>query len=343
MTDQEKIKIDYKSLDIKDLEGEEWRDIPDYEGLYQASNYGRIKSLDRTVGFKKHFFRKSIIIKAAKDIKGYLKVCLTNRNGKRNPYRLHRLIAKAFIPNPNNLPQINHKNFVKNDNRVWNLNWMTMEENIQHGLKNRKRKFSKKISNKKYDFSNKNITNFTNLDIYNEMDLKNLENEIWKDIDGYYKFDYQISNMGRVKSFKNNQVKIIHGNIGNRGYQIIQFIKNKVRKYFKVHGLVGQYFIPNPNNFNSINHINGVKTDNRVENLEWCSSSYNTQHAYAIGLHRGRKGEKHHNCKLTEKDVLNIRKIYKKNVFGYIKIAKLYGICFQMVECIIKRKNWTHI
>lgn len=103
---------------------EVWRDAPGYEGLYQVSNLGRIKSLQNG---------KAKILRLLKNSKGYLRVCLSNEN--RKYIRVHRLIAFAFIPNPENKPQINHKNGIKTDNRIENLEWITCSDNHKHAFK----------------------------------------------------------------------------------------------------------------------------------------------------------------------------------------------------------------
>lgn len=98
-------------------------DIKGYEGLYQISNLGRIKSL---------WFGKEKILKGGKDKDGYLKVILS-REGKHKTYSVHRLVAEAFIPNTNNHPQVNHKNEDKTDNCVDNLEWCTQKYNVNYG------------------------------------------------------------------------------------------------------------------------------------------------------------------------------------------------------------------
>lgn len=101
--------------------------------------------------------------------------------------------------------------------------------------------------------------------------------EIWKDIQGYEGL-YQISNLGRVKSLNFNNTrkeKIMKPLLSNNGYLRVSLSnKMKKKKYF-IHRLVAQEFIPNPNNLSEINHINEIKTDNSVKNLEYCTSQYN--------------------------------------------------------------------
>lgn len=132
----------YKILDIQDLEGELWKDIPEYEDLYRVSNLGRIKSLP-TVGVC-HY---TVILKQYKNEFGYLIVNLyKNRVDKH--VRVHRAVALAFIKNPLNKRTVNHDNKIKTDNRLTNLHWATHSEQHLHAYKNgRKNAHLGKIGN----------------------------------------------------------------------------------------------------------------------------------------------------------------------------------------------------
>jgi len=110
---------------------EEWRDIAGYEGLYQISNIGRVKSLDRIIDEKHHV--KERIMKPYKT-RGYYSVHLSKDNIKK-AFLVHRLVAGAFIENPNNLPYINHKDEGRTNNCVDNLEWCTKLENNIYGTK----------------------------------------------------------------------------------------------------------------------------------------------------------------------------------------------------------------
>lgn len=116
----------YKNLSLENLENEIWRNIEGYECLYQVSNLGRVKSLgnDKT--------RKEKILRQIKDKDGYLQVILC-KEGKKKCFKVHRLVANAFIPNPNNYPTVNHNNEIKTDNRVSNLCWMDYSQQQRHG------------------------------------------------------------------------------------------------------------------------------------------------------------------------------------------------------------------
>ena len=111
---------------------EEWRDIKGYEGLYKVSNLGRIKSLNYG-GCK----GREGILKPIIDNGGYCRIFLYKNNKKRK-FIVHRLVAQAFIPNPNNLPQVNHKDENKANNCVNNLEWCDCKYNQNYGTRNKR-------------------------------------------------------------------------------------------------------------------------------------------------------------------------------------------------------------
>ena len=129
---------------------EEWKDVVGYEGLYEVSNLGRIRSIDRKVRYKDSYRTvKGVYIKQISEIYGHLIVKLC-KEGKKKQYYVHRLVAQAFIPNPNNLPCINHKNEIPYDNRVDNLEWCTVLYNNTYGTRTQK-EIETKIKKGKYN------------------------------------------------------------------------------------------------------------------------------------------------------------------------------------------------
>ena len=120
-----KLLIPSKMREINEI----WRDISGYEGIYQVSSLGRIKSMDRVDCDNRH--RKERILKPRKNSKGYLMVCLC-KDGKKKMYKVHKLVSNTFLPNPNKLETINHINEIKTDNRVDNLEWMTNKDNVRY-------------------------------------------------------------------------------------------------------------------------------------------------------------------------------------------------------------------
>lgn len=134
------------------MNNEMWKDIKNYEGLYQVSNLGRVRSIDRIITLKHksgklmNVLTKGKVIAATDNGHGYLITGLS-KNNKRKNYYVHRLVAETFIENINNKKEVNHKNGDKNNNNVENLEWVTPKENQIH---------SSKVLNTKYNLTGLN-------------------------------------------------------------------------------------------------------------------------------------------------------------------------------------------
>ena len=142
----------HKTFKGKRLYEEVWKDVVGYEGLYKVSNLGRVRSLDKEIiitGVQKHpvkGIKKGKIFNPSQNPQGYYSTTL-HKDKKIKLVRVHRLVAMAFIPNPENKPYIDHINTIKTDNRVQNLRWVTQKENCNNEL-TRKHNSESKIGKK---------------------------------------------------------------------------------------------------------------------------------------------------------------------------------------------------
>ena len=166
-----------------------------------------------------------------------------------------------------------------------------------------------------------------------------MPDEIWKDIKDYEGL-YQISNYGNVKSLPKERrnrrgvyiqkEKLLSLTNTSTGYKKVELVKDGKRKGFKVHRLVAQAFIPNPDEKPQVNHIDGDKTNNYVDNLEWATASENSIHAYNTGLNSNKKE-------------LNENEIVSMYMNGTTKedIAKQYGVSNAVIKRILKENAVT--
>jgi hypothetical protein len=170
--------------------------------------------------------------------------------------------------------------------------------------------------------------------------------EVWKDIKGYEGL-YQISNLGNVRSydrwFKNHsKMQFLKGreiktNLMGIGYLGFSLFKDSTQKKVKVHRLVAEHFVDNPDNKPNVNHKNGIKTDNRAENLEWCTQKENIQHAFDSGLNH--KGEKHGNALINEEQA----KFIKYSNHTIKELCGMFNLSRSAISFIRSGKRWSHI
>lgn len=172
-----------------------------------------------------------------------------------------------------------------------------------------------------------------------------MKEEIWKDIIGYERL-YQISNLGNLKSYPRNGTiknhRLLMPAISRDGYFMYCLSKNNIHKSKPAHRLVAQAFIPNNESKPQVNHINGIKTDNRVENLEWVTASENTRHAYKLGLINNIKGENVYNSKLSHDDIHAIFFLKKLSITNK-KIALMLNYSQSGIGKILKGKIWKSV
>lgn len=178
-----------------------------------------------------------------------------------------------------------------------------------------------------------------------------MNTEIWKTIP--FNENYEVSNLGKVRSKdhyfigKNGKQilkigRVLKTDISKKGYIRVTITKNTKRFNTGLHRLIAICFIPNPLNKPQVNHINGIKTDNRIENLEWCTNKENQIHAVKNNLCNPNYCENHHNAKLTNKDVLKVRELHKIG-FTNSELAKDYGVSKPAMSKILRNKTYINI
>jgi len=174
--------------------------------------------------------------------------------------------------------------------------------------------------------------------------------EEWLDVKDYEGW-YQVSNLGNVRSvdryisYSNGNKRLQKGQIlklneDKDGYHVVCLIKNGVRKIGKVHRLVSKAFLPDKQCCNQVNHIDGIKNNNVVTNLEWTDASGNQQHAVDTGLRVMPRGESNISSKLSNFDVEFIREWIRLG-FKQRDIAKVFGVHFATISCINVGKSWN--
>lgn len=168
----------------------------------------------------------------------------------------------------------------------------------------------------------------------------------WKPLVNYEN-SYEISNFGEIRgidriSGKRKGVvkgKLLKQSLNHKNYLEVRLYKNSKSMTKVVHRLVALSFIPNPLNLPQVNHIDGNKSNNRVENLEWVSNSQNQLHAYKIGLQPSRAGEKNNNASITDVEVTNYKLLYNSGM-SVIEISKNTDIPLSKIRAIIYGTSW---
>lgn len=150
-----------------------------------------------------------------------------------------------------------------------------------------------------------------------------------------YSDRYEVSSEGNIRNRKTK--RILREFIGSDGYLRTQF-DGKTRL---VHRVVAEVFLENPHNLPEVNHIDGDKTNNSVQNLEWCDRNHNLKHAYNIGL-RSAKGTRNSRAKLSEDDVTYIKENYipRDKTYGAKNLSKRFGVVQQTICAVASGQNW---
>lgn len=173
-------------------------------------------------------------------------------------------------------------------------------------------------------------------------DTATMDGEIWAAIDGFNGY-YQISNYGRVKRIRDGwPVKMLRISRDSRGYPHTSLHFDKTKTTIKIHRLVANAFIPNPEGKRTINHINGIKTDNRVENLEWMTDVENVRHAVESKLRIAATGDRHGMASITNDTAIEIKKLISNGMRG-CEIARKVGVNPAIVYSIKSGTCWKNI
>ena len=167
-------------------------------------------------------------------------------------------------------------------------------------------------------------------------------NEEWKDISEFE--GYEVSNFGNIRSIDRTcggrpgviKGKLLKSFINRRGYLEVNLFENSKSTSKIIHRLVAKAFIPNLENKPQVNHIDGCKLNNRVDNLEWMSNSENQLHAYSLGLQPTRAGEKNGRAILTNDTVTILKELYNSGK-SVKEVAKIMNINLSTTRQIIDR------
>jgi hypothetical protein len=154
--------------------------------------------------------------------------------------------------------------------------------------------------------------------------------------------EYSVNESGDVFSTKFNKVRKLKPFKHPKGYLLIDIWNDNQRKQMLVHRLIAETFISNPQNKPEVNHKNGIKSDNRVQNLEWNTPKENMNHAKSTGLWNI-GGENHYRAKLTKEQVLEIRKLHSTKTFNQRKLAKMFDVGIPQISNIVNKKYWKDI
>lgn len=292
------------------LQGEEWKEVVGFEGLYMVSSFGRVASLERYVNNRfKDVYKSPKLLKPHiwERAKGSISTpsVILSINDKDRKFHIPMLVATHFIANPDNRTFLRFKDGNNQNCKASNLEWGV--------LKDRRKQY----------------------------DTSSFQGEEWADIPGY-EGRYRASTYGRIYSSRSRKILtpfyIGKFNKGNRylGVTLVDKDGNK-EKHF-VHRIVAMCFIPNPNNYPCIDHINTLKHDNKVENLRWCTYSQNNMNP--ITYNRMKNASRIHI--INSKKIVQIKdgKLIKE--YDSMQQAKRAGYSYYSISKCCKKEQASH-
>ena len=306
---------------------EVWKVVVGYEGFYEVSSAGRVRSVDRIVPSGSNQIRLRGRLRAlCKNPNGYFFVTLT-KGGHPTTFYVHRLVVTAFVPNPLGYPQVAHMDGDSTNNCVANLQWSTSLLN-----NNQKTRY---VATPKTPLNNPSPPKPSQ--------------EIWKAVVGYENF-YEVSDGGRVRSLDHyvshwrGGQRLVRGTLRYTpslgAYPGVHLSKNGHTKMHTVHRLVAEAFLgPCPEGL-EVAHNDGVPTNSRLENLRYATRSDNNKDKVRHGTHR--KGTSVPTSKLTDEDVRKIRAALAE---GQSKMsqARRFNVSHKTIRNIANNLIWNHV
>lgn len=326
-----------------------WKNINGFDGDYQVSNLGQVRSV-----------KLGRVLRATPDVRGLCRVSLRKADKVVRKY-IHQLVLETFKGKKDGCKIIAHRDGNPTNNNLDNLYWMECTWNAKPKLDNItvdeiKIMFSNGVSLS--DISREKDIDITTVycatkgfnsipGIFEELFSSNQKEVVFlgdtfRLSEMLHKNAY-VSDTGivvKIRSKVNYHPKVLRTTIDRNGYVTLNYAtEGEIREFYNVHRLVADAFIPHVEGKDFVNHKDGCKQNNKVSNLEWCTKSENTQHAFATGLKKPACGERHGCAKLKEKDVEEIRVLLAAGNTG-ISIAKKYGISASAVSSIKRDKAW---
>lgn len=327
-----------------------WKDITGYEGIYQVSDTGKVRSL-----------KLGRELTATPDNRGLCRVSLRKDGRVDRPY-IHQLVMQEFGERKEGSKLIAHKDGNAANNDISNLYWVECEWNKKPELSDDDMRKINEMYSEGCSLSNiaratkKDVTavycatkGFASIPDEFEQVFSSFESEVEFAGDKFrlsemLQGNAYVSSTGtviKICSKVKRLPKVLKTSVDRNGYETLNYATGgDSRKYHGVHRLVADAFLPRVEGKDYVNHKDGCKTNNSVENLEWCTKSENTRHAFATGLKKPARGEKHGMVKLTEAQVAEIRAALDSGETG-VAIAKRFGISTTNVSSIKRNTIWS--